>query len=298
MNETIDKYIPRIREIRPGLDIAGITHNGEGLINEVFIVNNDIVFRFAKNEVGVKVLAAEIEILNLIRPHIALNIPQPFYAGDDVIAYRLLAGETFSKGRLSHLNEADKQAIAGQLADFLRTLHTIPADETLPITSAPAHYEDWVKIRRDVEEKVYPLLMTHQVEWANDLFDQILSDSGNFNYTPCLIHGDLGPYHLLFNRDTHRLNAIIDFGVSGLGDPATDLGNLLQVYGESFVSRFYQNYPQARRLMKRARFYAQAIELQWALSGIASGETFWFAAHLGGARDINRDSEFTNDANF
>jgi aminoglycoside 2''-phosphotransferase len=114
----------------------------------------------------------------------------------------------------------------------------------------------------------------------------MLGDRSNFDYQPCLIHGDLGAYHILFDRRSSRLSSILDFGVSGIGDPATDLGNLLQVYGESFVSRFLDVYPQLQGLMKRARFYAQALELQWVLSGINSGESFWFTAHIGGARDV------------
>ena len=90
----------------------------------------------------------------------------------------------------------------------------------------------------------------------------------------------------MFDRQTHRIAGVIDFGVAGVGDPATDLGNLLQVYGETFVSRLSVRYPETRQWMGRARFYAQAIELQWALSGITSGDTLWFLAHIGGARDI------------
>jgi aminoglycoside 2''-phosphotransferase len=38
--------------------------------------------------------------------------------------------------------------------------------------------------------------------------------------------------------------------------------------------------------LPRARFYAQSIELQWVLQGLESGETFWYTAHMGGARDL------------
>ena len=282
----IAKYTPRILEIYPDLDINSISHNGEGLINEVFIVNNETVFRFAKNEDGLKVLQTEIQILDLIRPHVRLNIPNPFYVGQDVIAYQLLAGETMSRHILVSLSDSDQQAVADQLADFLRVLHTIPMAESVPPTSAPVKYETWLTIRQEVEEKIYPLLMAHQIDWATQLFERMLSDRSNFDYQPCLIHGDLGPYHLLFDAGTNRLTGLIDFGVAGLGDPATDVGNLLQVYGESFVSRLQRQYPELELLLKRARFYAQALELQWVLAGLKSGESFWFSAHLGGARDI------------
>jgi aminoglycoside 2''-phosphotransferase len=288
MNEAIGKYIPRIHEMCPNLDISSITYNGEGLVNDVLIVNDDTVFRFAKDDDGVRVLRSEIQILSLIRPHVTLDIPSPFYVDQDVVAYQMIAGETLSRCVLAGLNEQAKQAVADQLADFLRALHTVSVDGTVPTSSAPVKYQDWVEIRQKVQDKVYPLLMAHQVEWARNLFDGILGDQGNFDYEPCLIHGDLGPYHILFDRQTSRITGIIDFGVSGVGDPAIDFGNLLQVYGESFVSRLRRRYPESEHSMKRARFYAQAIELEWALSGVTSGEILWFLAHIGGARDIQQ----------
>ncbi|MFW5714458.1 MAG: hypothetical protein ACOCYU_07290, partial [Brevefilum sp.] len=68
--------------------------------------------------------------------------------------------------------------------------------------------------------------------------------------------------------------------------PATDLGSLISSYGESLVSKIETTYPDYQKLLSRARFYAQAIELQWILLGVESGEDYWFTAHLGGARDI------------
>jgi aminoglycoside 2''-phosphotransferase len=94
------------------------------------------------------------------------------------------------------------------------------------------------------------------------------------------------PYHLLFDENKQSLNAVIDFGVAGLGDPATDLGTLISSYGESLINQVEHTYPDLQTLIPRARFYAQAIELQCVLLGVESGEQYWFTAHLGGARDI------------
>jgi hypothetical protein len=100
------------------------------------------------------------------------------------------------------------------------------------------------------------------------LFDSLLGDKHGFDYEPRLIHGDLGPYHILCDAAAGRLTGVIDFGTAGLGDPATDLGGLLQIYGESFVRRMLGVYPEAEGLLARARFYAEAIELQWVMLGL------------------------------
>jgi aminoglycoside 2''-phosphotransferase len=286
MDETIARYLPRIRALHPDLTIEQVTYNGEGLVNDVLIVNGELVYRFARDERGRAILAREARILDVVRPCVSLQVPTPFFAGDDLIAYHLIPGETLSLSLLSGLSERDRQAVAEQLAGFLQALHSIPVDDYLPSTTASVTHARWVEIRRDVEARVYPLLMRHQIEWAERLFNDVLGDAGSFGYDPHLSHGDLGPYHILFDRQTRRINGIIDFGVAGVGDPATDLGNLIQVYGESLVAQIVAAYPGAEVWMRRARFYAQAIELQWALSGLTSGELFWFVAHLGGARDI------------
>jgi aminoglycoside 2''-phosphotransferase len=286
MDAIIEQFLPRIKEIIPRVNIESITYDGDGLVNHVFHVNDDTVVRFARGDYGIKALAVEVRILGLLQPHLSLQIPRPFYTSQDAVAYQRIPGETLSLSLVYRLSSVEQQAVADQLGGFLRALHNIPVDASLPVTLAPVRLDDWLEIRQEVEELVTPLLIRHQKAWVGELFDGMLSDATNFEYQPCLIHGDLGPYHILYNRELGRLQGIIDFGVAGLGDPATDLGNLLSVYGERFVKRTYESYPEARIHMPRARFYAQAIELQWALSGLRSGDPAWFLAHIGGARDI------------
>jgi len=280
------KYVARIQKIQPDLHIHTLVHIGEGLYNDVLIVNQNLVFRFAKHDDGVKVLARECLLLNAIHSYVPLAIPQPFYAAHGVMAYPLVAGETFSRGLLAGMSVRSQSIVADQIGEFLKALHGIDPGCDLPPTTAPVRYQDWLRIRKEVEEKVYPLLLSYQIAWAQALFDGVLGDKKNFDYQPCLIHGDLGPYHIIFDRSGGRLNGIIDFGVAGVGDPALDIGNLLQVYGESFVRRLYRAYPEIEGWIRRARFYAQALELEWALYGLSTKDPSWFVAHLGGARDI------------
>lgn len=291
MPASAEAYAGRIQAIAPDLVVRTAVFNGDGLVNDVVIVNDRLVFRFAKNEYSITALASELQVLRAIRPHVRLAIPDPFYISRDAIAYELLRGETLSRELLLALDADAQQSIADQLGGFLRALHTAPIDGGLPRTLAPARYADWAEMRRKIEAAVYPLLLPHQRAWAQGLFDSMLADPRNFDYDPRLMHGDLGPYHILYDRAAGRLSAIIDFGTAGLGDPAGDLGGMLQIYGGSFVRRMFRVYPEARALMHRARFYAQAIGLQWAMLGFTRAETFWFTAHLGGAQDLLQDGD-------
>ena len=279
------KYRSLIRTIAPDLDIHKLEINMDGMANDVVIVNSELVFRFAKGELGHSSYFREIHALEVLRGQVDLPIPVPFYTAQDVIAYHFLPGESFTRDRLVALSPDDLKAAAGQLAAFLRVMHAIN-DPALPLTAAPVRVEQFQEQRRRAREVLFPLLLPHQVDWVEQLY-AFMDQPAAFDVEPVLSHHDLAPYHILFNPQSRRLSGVIDFGVSGLGDPASDLGALLQYYGPEFVSQMAEAYPSMDQYLPRARFYAQAIEIQWVLLGLDSGEQFWFTAHLGGWRGLD-----------
>jgi aminoglycoside 2''-phosphotransferase len=285
-----EAFFARIAAIAPDIAVRSAVYNGDGMINDVVIVNDQLVFRFPKNEYGRKALAGELAVLRAVRPRVGVDIPDPFYVSSDAIAYRLLPGETLSRELLLRLAPEAQQRLADDLGRFLRGLHQTPVNDGLPRTQAPSRRSDWAEMWRKIDESVLAISMDHQRVWATELFDGMLGDEYGFDYEPRLIHGDLGPYHLLCDAAAGRLTGVIDFGTAGLGDPATDLGGLVQIYGEPFVRRMLAVYPEAEALLPRARFYAEAIELQWVMLGLTRSEPFWFTAHLGGARDLWTDN--------
>lgn len=279
----------RIKLIMPDLIIDQFEINQEGLINDVVIVNRELVFRFAKDEAAARILDGEMKILDLIRPRIDLAVPTPVYRSHDSVVYPFLEGDPLLRDRIRGMDERTQCSLAGQIGTFLCCLHatdTSGAKWEIPATLAPVTRDRWLEIRSRVERTLYPLLLRHQVQWAERLFNSVLEHPDTFDYTAALIHGDLAPYHILFDGRKGQITGVIDFGVAGLGDPALDIGVLMTNYGESFVSKIARVYPDWEAYLPRAKFYAQSIELHWVLLGLETGEDFWFAAHLGGARDI------------
>lgn len=286
----IDFYEQRIRDIFPELSIETISLNDEGLNDNILIVNQELIFCFPKHEHALKKISIEAKIIELIKPYITLEVPNVFYKSSEVIAYFMISGVTLRKDVLMGLNEKVIKFVAEQLATFLQQLHSIPIDTSnsdIPIADVSVKYEDWVDLYKRIEDTVFPHLMLHTREWAKNHFESFLNTKSNFDYEPKLIHGDLGPYHILFNRPKNCINGVIDFGSSGLGDPAMDIATIIHMYGESFLSRFENVYPELSSYLKRARFYAETFELQWALSGINSKDITWFLGHIGSAKDIN-----------
>jgi aminoglycoside 2''-phosphotransferase len=289
MNE-LESYAQRIGEIAPEVTIASMRLNLEGLINDVVIVNDQLVFRFAKSEHGLRRLKGEIEILRLLKSHITLAIPSPFYVAEDCMAYPLIPGETLRRDRLMRLSEDEQQAVAEQLAQFFRELHGFPAREVrgieLPTADALMKYEGWVNAYGRIREKVFPLLLPHVRDWVTEHFESHLADRDNFEYELKMVDTDIPPYHIMFDRERSLVNGIIDFGCAGMGDPGIDFGVIIYNYGESFLRRFYKSYPEAEGYLKRARFYAGAHEVRWLLNGVETGDPFWFAVHAGSAKDF------------
>jgi aminoglycoside 2''-phosphotransferase len=283
-------YKQRIRELCPDLTIESLTINHEGLLNDVVVVNGELVFRFGKTGFGFKDQLAEANVLRFLRKYITLQIPKPFYESIDVLAYRFIPGETLRRDLLMRLAESDQQFVADQLAQFFRELHGIPLsdalDHKIPMADALMNYEGWVNVFRKIQDKVFPLLLQHVREWVTEHFESYLAEQTNFQYELKMVDTDVPPYHILFDKQQRRINGIIDFGCAGLGDPAIDLGIIIYNYGESFLDRFYHVYPEAEAYLKRARFYAGAHEVRWLLTGIERNDPWWFAVHVGSAKDV------------
>ena len=280
----------QIHRIMPGLEIEDIDLFQEGLVNDVLIVNRKWVIRFTKTDYGKEMMALEDRLMRFLHPMISINLPYPVKHEDGMLVYDLLAGEDFLRHDWQKAGETQQVEIAKQLGTFLQELHGIPNQDPgweIPLTLAPVTRETWLDIYDRVQEKVCPILLPHQVRWLSNLFGPALDQKDFFDFEPVMIHGDLGPYHLLYDRDAQRLNGVIDFAMAGIGDPAADLGSLISYYGEALIGKLRPFYSRYDDLVQRARFYAEAAEVHWALLGIESGEAYWFTSHLGEAKDIS-----------
>src|SRR5918911_1315672 len=147
MNE-LETYKSRIRKLAPEITIKSMSLNREGLMNDIVIINDEVVFRFPKHEYSFKHLKNEAKLLRLLRNYISLEIPLPLYESHDALAYRLIPGETLRRDMLMRLPEDDQQIIADQLAQFFKELHGIPisgiSDFEIPVADALMKYEGWV----------------------------------------------------------------------------------------------------------------------------------------------------------
>jgi aminoglycoside 2''-phosphotransferase len=289
-------YQQEIARAEPELALETVETNNEGLVNNVLIINGRRVFRFPKHDWAIDHLRHEANCLALARKHLEMTLPHwSVYESEQLrhpfAAYDWIPGEALTRHTLLRLPLADQQAIAQQLGTFLHQLHTVPTTEVEKMEIRPSvtnrTMEKWQKLYDDVKEMLFPYLMTFARDWVEQHFAPVLTNPDFITCEPVFMNGDLGPYHLLYNPQTRRLNGVIDFGTAGLGDPATDLGCLIDQFGETFVRLMVPTYPDMAQHIERARFWAGTLELQWLLGGLRyPDEPDWFMVHIGRARDV------------
>lgn len=253
-------------------------------------------------------MEGELAALRQIRPNITLPIPTPRYhhsgaVGDTFIGYSLLPGQPLSHRRMHSLSDDTQQRIADQLATFLCELHTIPVhfDELdtkteigrlrsiigqlfdIPPAELPFDrpISDTLPIYRGLyhafRRHLYPHMRAEARRAITDHFTAYFTDPALHTFEPCWRHGDFGGENSLF--DGTNVSGIIDFSFTGIGDPAIDIA-AVSTYGDSFLARILSRYPEAARLLRRARFYRGLFALEEALHGVLHDDSAAFESGI------------------
>jgi len=155
-------------------------------------------------------------------PLLPLPIPVPLAKGAPAegypwpwSVYRWLEGETASVGRI-----ADLRRFATDLAEFLNALGRIdPAGGPPPgrhnfFRGGPLAVYD-----AETRQAIAALEGRIDTDAASAVWEVALG--AKWNASPVWFHGDVASGNLLV--EDGRLSAVIDFGTSGVGDPACDL---------------------------------------------------------------------------
>ena len=128
-------YLATIRQVFPDL-VSGEPRcrAAAGQFNDVLIIDNKLIFRFPKYAQGVATILREIEILQAIRDHVRLPVPDPLFSrldtntvGQVFMGYLSIPGTPLWRDVLPAIrDEAVCDHLAAQLAGFLLDLHSIP----------------------------------------------------------------------------------------------------------------------------------------------------------------------------
>ena len=202
-----------------------------GWDNRTFRLGDDLLVRLPSADGYVEAVAKEQRWLPVIAPRFRFEVPAPVALGAPDAefprpwsVYRWIAGVPAGDGAI-----ADLDGFARDVARFLTALAAVdptggPAAGTHSFWRGahPRFYDD--EVRRSLVE----LEGAIDTDAARSVWEAALD--AEITAPPVWFHGDIAPGNLLL-RD-RRLAAVIDFGTSGVGDPACDLAIAWTVFDD------------------------------------------------------------------
>jgi aminoglycoside phosphotransferase (APT) family kinase protein len=159
--------------------------------------------------------------------------------------YRWLAGEAATGARI-----ADRRAFAAALAEFLADLQGVEAAGG----PEPGEHNFWrggslAVYDHETRRAIAALGGKIDARAVTAIWDEALATT--WSAPPVWVHGDVAPGNLLV--EDGRLVAVIDFGCSGIGDPACDLAIAWTMFEGESRTAFRAGLPSASGLWARAR---------------------------------------------
>jgi len=276
-----DVYIQSILEVYPDFPIISVEFIGSGQNSDVLILNGEWVFRFPKYTQALNQLRVEAVILTGIQGFVPLDVPTPVWThlegqgvGSAFTGHRRIPGEPlWRKTLLTIKSEEILDSLAAQLSGFLRALHRVPYAKAINLV-LPKYdtLSEWMDIFTRIQERLFAYMRPEARERVRGHFETYLADESHFDYTPVLKHGDFGPSNIIYEAKNERVLGVIDFGGSGIGDPAYDFAGLLSGYGKDFLKRCEATYSELESFMERVLFYQGTFALLEALFGEENGD--------------------------
>ena len=214
----------------------------DGVDHVVVILDGRWFFRFP-DTVPDENLAREIRVLRYVRPRISLPAPRYDYIAPDYafVGGPVVTGIKFLPGIAELLDAAALRTTADQLADFLTTVHAMPAAELtqMGVEDNDATFKDLRNRLPSYLHQSTHFLSRQDIWQLNVVIKQLQSLPSGSRHT--FTHGDVWHKHIYYDPAQRKLSGIIDWGDVCFDDPAHDCFGLW-AYGESYVDMVLENY--------------------------------------------------------
>lgn len=194
----------------------------DGWDNRTYRLGDDKTVRLPTAAGYVAAVAKEHRWLPRLAPSLPLAIPSILAEGIPGEGYPFpwsvrawLPGQTADHGRIDDLSE-----FAVSLAEFLRALQRCDSTDG-PLAGEHSWYRGASLAHYDAETRRCLARLTGRVDTARAAAVWDAALAAEWRGVPVWFHGDIAGGNLLVGEG--RLTAVIDFGTSGVGDPACDL---------------------------------------------------------------------------
>ncbi len=194
-----------------------------GTDNAMYRLGDNMAMRLPRIHWAIEQVEKEHQWLPKLAPKLPLTIPVPLAKGEPDVGYpwhwsvyKWIEGESVNISRL-----ADTAQAAVKLAQFIAALQSIDATHG-PSPGSHNSNRGVPLAARDTPTRdiILSLKNSPNVKAATAVWEAALN-APVWQGTPVWIHGDIQSGNLLAVEG--QLNAVIDFGCLGVGDPACDL---------------------------------------------------------------------------
>jgi len=248
--DLLAQQFPKLKD----LDIKQIKHSGTD--NAIFRLGEYRCVRLPKIDSAAEQIEKEQELLPRLAPHLPLKIPTPIEKGKPTASYPFnWSIYNWLEGKNAHdekVTDLDQTAI--DLANFINSIQNISTDGA-PITrrGLPLASKD-----EEVRKAIFSLKDMIDPNTITSIWEESLNRP-NWKKAPVWLHGDLLPVNLLIQNG--KLSAIIDFGLSGIGDPACDLIPAWNIFDANSRNSFRNTMDVDESTWIRGRGWALSIAL-------------------------------------
>ncbi|WP_235912132.1 aminoglycoside phosphotransferase family protein [Ruania zhangjianzhongii] len=208
-----------------------------GWDNVMLRLGEELVARLPRRQAAAALVEHEQLVLPRLADRLPVAVPEPVRVGraTDYYPWSWTVARWLPGAPAAAQLPSERDQWAGELAEFLVALHT-PAE-----ADAPANPVRGVPLA-DRAEAIRARFDAGTFAGAREL-RELFEESASapvHSGPPLWLHGDLHPLNLLAAGD--RLTAVIDFGDTTSGDPATDLGTAWLTFTAAGRSVFVDRY--------------------------------------------------------
>jgi aminoglycoside 2''-phosphotransferase len=232
----------RVRGAFPDLHFSKAELIGYGEDNLVVVLDGIWIARFPRNDDYQSRFGAELNLLTRLAPISPIPVPHYVYVASDRSfgAYRKIEGREMTPALFAAMSHPDQRSALSSLADFLSTMHVLPAvtiqqpDGRLARTWTGEQFAALYRgTRREKIARVVSGQTLSRFDAFHDAFAHVQPGP------PRLSHNDLTDDHILMKE--HRVAGIIDFSDAAFGDPAIDFAWFWRL-GEHAVDLVLRDY--------------------------------------------------------
>jgi aminoglycoside 2''-phosphotransferase len=247
-----------------------ITWIPQGSYNWTFDVDHRFIFRFPRSASAAELLAAECRFLPRLAPQLPLAVPDPIVIGAlpgrepwPFMGYVRIPGRQLD---WSLLGRDRFRTLVRDLAPLFEALADFPRSEATSAGILDGGRDGGRRyveaLYREVRERAGPLIPERLRAPLERAVRGYLDDPRNLRYRPTLVHGEIHSSHVLWGRD--RVQGLIDWGFTSIGDPALEFGPWAAHFGTRGVHRLMAGRvgPGDSTFLDRVKFYRLIVPLR------------------------------------